>query len=544
MQISVMPLIDDLISNKKLSEDGASVLMTEHQISGKSVEALVLEMGILDEDSLLTRLACLRQCPAIDPTNHLESIRLLYPMLPREIWHKCQALPISYNEHLSTLTVAMVDVGDIQAQDLLLRYLANHIVLEPVLSKKSQILTILESLTPPSDVTSTDQCVVDDKIINRFLQQMITNAVQEKASDIHFQPEKFMIRVRYRLDGLLHTVHCFHTSFWQPLCIQLKILATMDISENRRPQDGRFSLTIAGRAIDFRASSHPTIYGENLVLRILDQQQSLIALEHLGYSQHNLQAISRIVAKPEGLIVLTGPTGSGKTTSLYSMLATLDHEQNNIMTLEDPVEYHMPYIRQSEVKEKTSFDFLSGMQSMLRQDPDVILIGEVRDEKTANMAIRAGMTGHKVFTTLHTVNALGALYRFIELNVPVSLLAGVLNGIVAQRLIRLLCQTCKTTLTLSSQEAVQYRLWPQVNIFKPVGCPECHFSGYKGRKAIAEVIVMDSDIETMILERASYQDFQRILAHKSFRNISNDAIDSLLQGETSLTEIQRVIGAL
>jgi type II secretory ATPase GspE/PulE/Tfp pilus assembly ATPase PilB-like protein len=183
------------------------------------------------------------------------------------------------------------------------------------------------------------------------------------------------------------------------------------------------------------------------------------------------------------------------------------------------------------------------MQSLLRQDPDVILIGEVRDEKTANMAIRAGMTGHKVFTTLHTVNALGAIYRFMELNVPVSLLAGVLNGIVAQRLIRLLCEKCKTVLTLSNQEAVQYRLWPQVNTFQPTGCPECHFSGYKGRKAIAEVIVMDSDIEMMILERAPYQDFQRVLAHKSFRNIGHDAIKSLLQGETSLAEIQRVIGA-
>jgi len=538
------PLIDALLQDNRISQDGLSILMTEHKLSGKTIENLILEMNIMGEDELLALSSHLRQCPAINPSLYLNAIQKLYPMVGLEIWEKCRSIPIDYDESIGTLTVAMADVSDIEAQDLLARHLPPQTILSPVLAKKSAILNILQSLNTPSNAMDVTQCTVGDKIINRFLHQIIAKAVQDRASDIHFQPEKFMIRVRYRRDGLLQTAQCFHTSFWQPLCIQLKILATMDIAETRRPQDGRFSLVIAGRTIDFRASSHPTVYGENLVLRILDQHQSLIALAGLGYSAHNLNSIERILEKPEGVIILTGPTGSGKTTSLYSMLANLDHEQINIMTLEEPVEYHLPHIRQSEVKEKTSFDFLAGMHSLLRQDPDVILIGEIRDEKTADMAIRAGMTGHRVFTTLHTVHALGTIYRLIELNVPISLLAGVLNGIVAQRLIRLLCPVCKIPHTLSPAEAHKNRLWPQIDVFKPGGCEQCRFSGYHGRKAIAEVIVMDSDIETMILERASHQELQKSLAHKGFRPISTDAIESVLKGETSLCEIHRVIGSL
>lgn len=536
------PLIEYLIREDKISPDGVSVLMTEHKISGKSIENLILEMGILDEDSLLDLSSRLRQCPVIDPMPYLENIRQLYPMILPEVWEQCQSIPMEYNPSLSTLKIAMADVSDIQAQDLLSRYLPSQTILSPVLAKKSSILNILQKLHRPSNAMDVTQCTVGDKIINRFLYQVIGKAVQEGASDIHFQPEKFMIRVRYRRDGLLHTNQCFHVSFWQPLCIQLKILATMDIAETRRPQDGRFSLIFSGRTIDFRVSSHPTVYGENLVLRILDQEQALISLEKLGYSPHNLSDIERILKNPEGLIVLTGPTGSGKTTSLYSMLNNLDHEKINIMTLEEPVEYHIPHIRQSEVKEKTTFDFLAGMHSLLRQDPDVILIGEVRDEKTADMAIRASMTGHRVFTTLHTVSALGTIYRLIELQVPLSLLAGVLNGIMAQRLIRLLCSACKVSTKLSPQEAYRYSVCPEVAIFDAKGCPQCQFSGYRGRKAIAEILVMDNDLEAMILEKASHRELQKILSQKGFKTMQNDAIEAVLRGETSLREIHRVIG--
>ncbi len=544
MSIPGNPTVDHLIRDGSISVDDASVLWTEHKISGKSIETLILDAGIMDEDALLDLSARLRQCQTADPAEHMDAIRRLHPMIPSEIWEQCHSVPIDYDETISTLRVAMADVSDIQAQDLLMHHLPAATILSPVLSKKSAIITILQGMHAPSHPMDVTQCAVGDKIINRFLHQIIVKAVEERASDIHFQPEKFKIRVRYRKDGLLHTIQTFHTSFWHPLCNQLKILAAMDISETRRPQDGRFSLLISGRTIDFRVSAHPTVYGENLVLRILDQQHSLIALEKLGYSPHNMKQIHRILEKPEGLIILTGPTGSGKTTSLYSMLATLDHEQINIMTLEEPIEYHVPNIRQSEVKEKSQFDFMSGMHSLLRQDPDVILIGEIRDEKTADMAIRAGMTGHRVFTTLHTVHALGTIYRLIELQVPISLLAGVLNGVVAQRLIRLLCSACKTPTRLEVEQAKDYRVWPQVDVFSANGCEHCGFSGYYGRKAIAEVMVMDADIEALILDRASHQELQRAVKDKGFRSMHHDATEAVIRGETSLSEIRRVMGSL
>jgi type II secretory ATPase GspE/PulE/Tfp pilus assembly ATPase PilB-like protein len=544
MSIPGNPTVDHLIRDGSISVDDALVLWTEHKISGKSIETLILDAGIMDEDALLDLSARLRQCQTADPAEHMEAIRRLHPMIPSEIWEQCHSVPIDYDETISTLRVAMADVSDIQAQDLLMHHLPAATILSPVLSKKSAINTILQGMHAPSHPMDVTQCAVGDKIINRFLHQIIVKAVEERASDIHFQPEKFKIRVRYRKDGLLHTIQTFHTSFWHPLCNQLKILAAMDISETRRPQDGRFSLLISGRTIDFRVSAHPTVYGENLVLRILDQQHSLIALEKLGYSAHNMKQIHRILEKPEGLIILTGPTGSGKTTSLYSMLATLDHEQINIMTLEEPIEYHVPNIRQSEVKEKSQFDFMSGMHSLLRQDPDVILIGEIRDEKTADMAIRAGMTGHRVFTTLHTVHALGTIYRLIELQVPISLLAGVLNGVVAQRLIRLLCSACKTLTRLEVEQAKDYCVWPQVDVFSANGCEHCGFSGYYGRKAIAEVMVMDADIETLILDRASHQELQRAVKDKGFRSMHHDATEAVIRGETSLSEIRRVMGSL
>ncbi|MBM3632007.1 MAG: type II/IV secretion system protein [Alphaproteobacteria bacterium] len=544
MSIPGNPLIDHLIRDGSLSVDDVSVLWTEHKISGKSLETLMLDAGIMDEDALLDLSARLRQCQTADPVQYMDSIQRLYPMIPLDVWEQCHSVPIHYDETISTLRVAMADVSDIQAQDLLMRHLPASTILSPVLSKKSSIISVLQGLYPPSNPMDVTQCAVGDKIINRFLHQIIVKAVEERTSDIHFQPEKFKIKVRCRKDGLLHTMQTFHTSFWQPLCIQLKILAAMDIAETRRPQDGRFSLLISGRTVDFRVSAHPTVYGENLVLRILDQQHSLIALEKLGYSAHNMANIRRILDKPEGLIILTGPTGSGKTTSLYSMLTTLDHEQINIMTLEEPIEYHVPNIRQSEVKEKSQFDFIAGMHSLLRQDPDVILIGEIRDEKTADMAIRAGMTGHRVLTTLHTVHALGTIYRLIELQVPISLLAGVLNGVVAQRLIRLLCSACKLPVHLEVDQAKDHNLWPQVDIFRAQGCPQCGFSGYHGRKAIAEVMVMDADIEALILDRAPHHALQRALTDKGFRSMHDDATEAVIRGETSLSEIHRVMGSL
>ena len=535
-------ILDHLIDYCKISVDMKAILLVEQELSGKSLESLLVDMKILTEDELIDLFVHFRQCTAVVLSQYEESIKNLISWFPYEVLERCSAVPIDYHLDTGVLKLAMSDVSDLQIQELLAQHLPQHCRMETVMVKKSDILGVLQQHKPIPCVETAFQCEIDGKVINQFLYHIIAQGVGLKASDIHFQPEKFFIRIQVRCDGILKTVLCFHQSLWPPLCIQLKILAGMDIAETRMPQDGRFTLPITGHRIDIRMSCHPTVYGENIVLRLLDPQRSLISLKELGYSPANLIQIEKMIQQPEGVIIVTGPTGSGKTTSLYSMIADLPKERLNIMTLEEPVEYDFSEIRQSEVREKSGFTFVSGMHSILRQDPDVILIGEIRDENTADMAIRAGMTGHLVFTTLHTTRALSAIYRLKELKIATSLLAGIVNGIIAQRLIRLLCPSCKSMVHLTDQRSYDLKVWPQTHVFKAVGCGECAGSGYKGRKAIAEVITMNEDLEGLILDQAPYPVISRSLFQKGFKTLTSDGLEMVLRGETSIEELHRVIG--
>jgi type II secretory ATPase GspE/PulE/Tfp pilus assembly ATPase PilB-like protein len=537
-------LLEHLTACGKLSLEEQEIVLIEHQVSQRSLKALLLELHILTEDELIVLLGQFRQAEVISLPAYRDTIQRLAVWLPYEVSESCLAILIDHDEEARTFIVAMADVSDIQAYDSIKSHLPEDHQLIAVMAKKSDILVALQENAPKRKAQFSSHCMIEDQVINRFLHTLFMEAVHMQASDIHFEPEKIAIRVRVRCDGLLQTVRRFHHSFWQALCVQLKVLAGMDIAESRRPQDGRFTISVMGRPIDFRASCHPTIEGENFVLRLLDQVNALIPLEKLGYNPHNLACIHRILKKPEGMVVMTGPTGSGKTTSLYSMLSFLNTDQVNIMTLEEPVEYHIPGLRQSEVKENSSLSFFTGMHSILRQDPDIILIGEIRDERTAEMAIRAGMTGHCVLTTLHAVHALATIYRLIELKVPISLLAGILNGIVAQRLIRVLCPHCKIATEISSQKAQTYSIPPQSKVYQARGCSSCKFQGYSGRKAIAEVIVMDPDLEGLILEHAPYHELKRVLIEKEFKSLFSDAMTSVLQGETSLEEVNRTLGGI
>ena len=538
--MSEIKLLDILMESKKMTQDIRDVLLAERERSHRSLESLLLEMEIVTEDELLDLFVRFRPCDTVSLSLYQNQICQLVTWIPYEVLERYVAVPIGCQDY--TLTLAMADITDLHGLDTLRQYIPKQYQVIPVLAKKSEILEALQAVRPVTDIHSASQRHMGDQVISQFLYDILVKAIQKGASDIHFQLEKFLVRVQYRLDGILSTVRCFHESFWQAICVQLKVLAAMDIAETRLPQDGRFSCFVMGHRVDFRMACHPTIYGENVVLRILDQKRAILSLEKLGYSAHNLDLIYRILQKPEGLIVMTGPTGSGKTTSLYAMLSTLDREKLNIMTLEEPVEVHFSQIRQSEVREKGKFDFAAGMHSILRQDPDVILIGEIRDEKIAEMAIRAGMTGHLVFTTLHTTHGLGTLCRLRELKVPLSLLAGILSGIVAQRLIRLLCPDCKVPHLLSAQEAQAYHVWPQMQVFCGQGCSACSFSGYRGQKAIAEVIVMDRDLERLMMEEAAYPELHRFLVQKGFRELRSDGLDAVRRGETSLEELFRVMG--
>jgi type II secretory ATPase GspE/PulE/Tfp pilus assembly ATPase PilB-like protein len=321
-------------------------------------------------------------------------------------------------------------------------------------------------------------------------------------------------------------------------------MAGMNIAETRAPQDGRISRAIAGRPVDFRVASQPTTHGENIVLRVLDRQKGIVPLEKLNLTEDALSLLKLMMARPEGIILVTGPTGSGKTTTLYSMLSFRSTEAVNIMTLEDPVEYPMPLIRQCSVNEAVKLDFANGIRSIMRQDPDIVLIGEIRDEDTAEMAFRAAMTGHQVFSTLHTNSALGAVPRLLDIGVLPDIMAGNIIGVVAQRLARRLCRHCKVAY---EPAGVERRLLgvdgrgAAVTVYRAQGCPQCEQQGYKGRFALMEILKVDPDMDEMIARRATVRDLYRHALSLGFQTLADDGIRRVLNGETSLDEISRVV---
>lgn len=540
-------LLDVLLHRGLMSSDQLNIVKVEHKISGGSLEDIVTELGFITEDTLVAILGELRNSTVVS----LQDFSIpteLWQRIPQKIFALCTAVPLSYDTSTKTLTVAMADVGDLQAYDHLRRYGQAGESLVAVTAKKSEILNLLQSREGKPDPQGSTQTSLsfssstEDHPMEGLLSSFLLEAVRNRASDIHFSPEKYFITVRHRCDGLLKSLHSFHISLWTPLCIQLKVLSGMDITETRKPQDGRFSLSILGRTIDIRVSSHITIHGENFVLRILDKKHSHFSMQSLGYTPEVVSQLRNLLHRPDGMVIFTGPTGCGKTTTLYSLVRLLDAEKLNIMTLEEPVEYELPNIRQSDVRENSALTFVGGVRSILRQDPDVILLGEIRDAETAQMAIRASMTGHKVLTTLHTTQALGAIYRFMEFQIPLSFVISTLKGVMAQRLIRILCPTCKEKVILSEKRAKQIKVWPHLTVYQAKGCSLCQFEGYKGRTSVTELVILTEELGEMILAQKPLSTLEQHLRDKGVPSLLLDGLEAVKAGDTSLEEIDRVIG--
>jgi type II secretory ATPase GspE/PulE/Tfp pilus assembly ATPase PilB-like protein len=379
--------------------------------------------------------------------------------------------------------------------------------------------------------------------IVRLIDALVGDAVSRRASDIHFEPEQGFVRIRYRIDGVLRQIRALHSKYWSAMLVRIKVMSGMNIAESRAPQDGRISLHLQGRYIDFRVAAQPTTYGENIVLRILDKVQSLVALDALGLAPDQFETLQLMIKRPDGILLVTGPTGSGKTTTLYSILSALNTEQVNIMTLEDPVEYPMPMIRQTSLADGLKIDFASGIRSMMRQDPDIILVGEIRDGDTATMALRAAMTGHQVFSTLHTNSALGALARLLDLGLNPEILAGNLIGVIAQRLIRRLCRSCRKPYHPNSAQRRLLGLDPAGTqpLYEAGGCDDCEQQGYLGRVALMEIVRFDADLDELVARRATLRELRSLAAQKGARSLAQDAIRRVLDGTTTLSEIARSI---
>ena len=380
----------------------------------------------------------------------------------------------------------------------------------------------------------------------RLVNSLLVDAVKRGSSDIHFEPEFAFLRVRYRIDGVLEQVRSLHKTYWPSIVVRLKVMSGINIAETRAAQDGRFSLNLSGRPIDFRVSTQPTVHGENIVLRILDRERSIIPLERMSLEPETLATLRLMMARPEGILIVTGPTGSGKTTTLYSLLTHLNNETINIMTLEDPVEYPVTLMRQTSVNETVKMDFVNGIRSIMRQDPDVILVGEVRDKDTAVMAFRAAMTGHQVFTTLHTNSALGTIPRLQDIGISTEIMAGNIIGVVAQRLARVLCMHCKEAYQPLPEEL--HLLGPiaaargqELKIFRAVGCVHCHHKGYRGRIALMELLFIDSDLDELIARHATMREIRDAAISKGFKTLAEDGVRRVLEGSTSLAEVSRVV---
>lgn len=394
-----------------------------------------------------------------------------------------------------------------------------------------------EALSEPQDLLESE----DDAPIIRLINALLSEAIKENASDIHIEPYESRVLVRFRVDGVLREVLQPNRALAPLIVSRIKVMSKLDIAEKRLPQDGRISFRIAGRPVDVRVSTIPSGHGERVVLRLLDKQAGRLDLEHLGLPEKRQKVLERILAKPHGIILVTGPTGSGKTTTLYAGLTRLNNASRNIMTVEDPIEYFLDGIGQTQVNSKIEMSFARGLRAILRQDPDIVMIGEIRDLETAEIAVQASLTGHLVLSTLHTNSAIGAIARLRDMGVEPFLLSSSLIGLVAQRLVRVLCDECKEPYAPDpvERDLLGLRDGEEATIYHAKGCPTCHHSGYTGRLGIYEIIEIDDPMRTMIHDGASEQGMEAH-ARLSTESIRSEGQTRVLQGTTTLEEVLRV----
>lgn len=547
-----------MVQQGLISQDQLRIALTEQEHSELPLGRQLVLLGFVTETMVRDVVADTIGYESVDLSNIVADEEALQ-LVPEDFSRRYQLLPIAYEEAAKILVVAMADMFNVVVLDQLRAMLGGRIQIKPLLATEAQLEEYIDhfygyELSVDGILREIETGEIDYGSLSagrdeythpvvRLVGALLMDAVKRGASDIHFEPEYAFLRIRYRIDGVLQQVRSLHKSYWGGVAVRLKVLSGLDIAETRSPQDGRLGMHLCGRPIDFRVSSHPTINGENIVLRVLDREKSIIPMERMGLRSETLDELKLMMTRPEGIVIVTGPTGSGKTTTLYSLLSFRNTEAVNIMTLEDPVEYPVSLMRQTSVAEVNKVDFANGIRSIMRQDPDIILVGEVRDEDTATMAFRAAMTGHQVFTTLHTNSALGVFPRLSDIGVLPDIMAGNIIGVVAQRLVRVLCPHCKAPHVLDELERKMLRLKPtdEPKIFKPQGCKRCNQNGYRGRMAIIELLRIDSDMDSLISRRAHLDELQRMAIDKGFVTLAEDGVRRVLEGHTSLAEVMRVI---
>ncbi len=556
--MSRTPLGEWLTRRGLISADQLHIAEIEQRAGGQPLGKILTGLGFISEAALREAVSGQIGQQSVD-LGQTGAEPAALRLIPGELARRLMVLPLALDPGLGRLTLALADPDNLAILDQVRLHLKHRFALEIRIASESDIALALDrhyghelsidSILHEIETGEADGTLVQSPAseysqpVVRLVDALLADAVARGASDMHFEPEQGFVRIRYRIDGVLQQIRALHRRCWPGMVVRLKVMSGMNIAETRAPQDGRISLTLGGRLLDFRASVQPTSWGENVVLRILDRQKGLVPLAGLGLTQASLDCLRLMIARPEGMLLVTGPTGAGKTTTLYSILSHINSVGINIMTLEDPVEYPIQLIRQTSVNDAVKMDFVSGIRSMMRQDPDVILVGEIRDRETAEMAFRAAMTGHQVYSTLHTHSAVGAMARLFDLGILPDVMAGNLIGIIAQRLVRRLCPHCRQEFEAGPLERSLLRLrdGEPARLYRAHGCEQCNHSGYRGRIAVMELLRMNADLDELVARRASARELLRTARAAGFTPLIDDACGRVLEGATSLEEIARVV---
>jgi len=553
------PLGALLIDEGLLTDAQLDAALTEQSRSGKPLGRLLIEQGTISETELVRTLARQVGLEFVDLADWTIDGSVA-SLVSESLARRYQAIPIGWED--GKLVVAMADPSNVFAVDDI-RALAGAEV-RSVVATASQILEtiehiyrvdgevdeIMQAASDEADDSEADLAslseVVEDAPIVKFVNLLVNQAVNDRASDIHVEPTEQDLRIRFRIDGVLHEVMRSPRAIQAGVISRLKVMADINIAERRVPQDGRITMKVGGRVIDLRVATLPTVYGEKVVMRILDKGQAVLRLEDLGFLPEAHTRFESSYRKPYGTILVTGPTGSGKSTTLYATLNMLNEPHRNIITVEDPVEYRLPGINQVQIHQKAGLTFAGALRSILRADPDIVLVGEIRDKETAVIGVEAALTGHLVLSTLHTNDAASTPMRLVEMGVEPFLVTSALDCVVAQRLARKLCDKCKEPYQPTEAELNEVG-WPMDEIdewptlHRAIGCTSCGRTGYRGRFGVHEVMLLTEEIERLIIERRSTEDIQKVALMQGMASLRVDGLRKVGMGQTSIEEIFRVV---
>ena len=557
-----MKQLGDILLEEGLVTEGQLMAALDEQVSrGESLGRVLVEIGMLTESQLVQALARQVGMDFVE-LNDYPVDRTAVVLLPGSVCRRYTVLPVGFAD--GALVLAMANPGNVLAVDdaraisgLQVRsVVATHDDLMSAIDRYCRADEEIDELATAfeesqqvhidTDLSKMAEAIEDDAPIVRFVNILVTQAIQDRASDIHIEPAETDMAVRYRIDGVLHEMQRSPKQIQSGVISRLKIMSDIDIAERRKPQDGRMSVVHNGRKIDLRVATLPTVWGEKVVMRILDNSTASLDLRELSFLDDNYEKYHESYTKPYGMILVTGPTGSGKSTTLYATLNAVARPEVNVITVEDPVEYRMAGINQVQVNPKAGLTFASALRSILRSDPDIVLLGEIRDHETAQIAIEAALTGHLVLSTLHTNDAPSAITRLTEMGIEPFLVGSALDCVVAQRLARRLCTKCKEAYQPSEVEMIAARFpWTPgqeiPTLYRPAGCSGCSRTGYKGRMAIHEVMEVTEEIERLAVARTSSAEIMRTAMEQGMVTLRDDGWTKVLLGDTSVEEVLRVV---